>query len=236
MSDMTREALEYVASLGDARIYEANGQKYSDRPLNTLKAPVASALVVNSLNALLDYLKSGFDGHGTVIVHVASPIEVNVYSGLNTNRARENFVTAKALIPQFKFGSYYDVESFNIALQSVFTPTEPRSNVLRIVGNVKEEAVKNVGDDGVSQMVTAKTGVATVADIKVPNPVCLAPYRTFLEIPQPESAFVFRMRSGPECALFEADGGWWKNQAIQGIREYILANIGEHSGRVTILA
>ncbi|MNW60692.1 hypothetical protein D3C74_386970 [compost metagenome] len=70
---------------------------------------------------------------------------------------------------------------------------------------------------GMTQSVVAKTGVATVEDVKVPNPVLLAPYRTFVEVEQPESSFVFRMKDGPSAALFEADGGAWRNDVIANV-------------------
>ncbi|KHO31340.1 hypothetical protein OR63_10900, partial [Clostridium tetani] len=78
-----------------------------------------------------------------------------------------------------------------------------------------------VGDDGVSQAATIKTGVASVNEVKVPNPVVLAPFRTFPEIEQPESKFIFRMQSGPRAALFEADGGAWRNEAMIKIKAYL---------------
>jgi hypothetical protein len=54
----------------------------------------------------------------------------------------------------------------------------------------------------------------------------LRPYRTFREIEQPASKFVLRVKRGgegqkPGCALFEADGGFWKLEAIENIRKYI---------------
>lgn len=66
----------------------------------------------------------------------------------------------------------------------------------------------------------------------------LAPYRTFLEVEQPESQFIFRMKDGPRGAIFEADGGAWRNQAIVNIREYLKEQLSEEveSKRVTILA
>lgn len=82
------------------------------------------------------------------------------------------------------------------------------------------ENVKNVLSKH-SQKVTVKTGVASVSDAVVPNPVTLAPYRTFPEVEQPESKFIFRMKEGPTAALFEADGGAWRNTAILGIKEYL---------------
>ncbi|MFQ9697783.1 MAG: hypothetical protein ACLRY5_13210, partial [Zhenhengia sp.] len=102
--------------------------------------------------------------------------------------------------------------------------------LLEVTGLVREQAVKEIGDDGVSQAATIKTGVASIGEVKVPNPVYLAPYRTFAEIEQPVSKFVFRMESGPKAALFEADGGAWKNEAILKIKDYLkeqLAGIEE---------
>ena len=63
--------------------------------------------------------------------------------------------------------------------------------------------------------------MATVADVVVPNPVTLMPRRTFFEIEQPASPFIFRMQSGPTCALFEADGGAWQQEAMQRIAIYL---------------
>ena len=60
-----------------------------------------------------------------------------------------------------------------------------------------------------SQKTTIKTGAENLSEVKVPNPVVLAPYRTFSEVDQPESKFIFRLESGKEdtplAALFEAD-------------------------------
>lgn len=66
-----------------------------------------------------------------------------------------------------------------------------------------------------------KTGVAKLNDVVVPNPVTLAPYRTFPEIEQPKSKFIFRMQSGPTATLFEADGGAWRNEAMKNIKVWL---------------
>ena len=33
------------------------------------------------------------------------------------------------------------------------------------------------------------------------------------------------MQEGPRAALFEADGGAWRNQAIKNIKEYLLKEL-----------
>lgn len=95
----------------------------------------------------------------------------------------------------------------------------------RFAGTVTDGTITEYGDDGVSQKATVKRGVASREEKKVPSPCILRPYRTFHEVEQPASTFIFRMKSGsngPECALFEADGGAWKNQAMNNIRDYLI--------------
>ena len=76
-----------------------------------------------------------------------------------------------------------------------------------------------------------KTGIASKGEAVVPNPVRLRPFRTFVEVEQPESAFVFRMRQdsddGVECAVFEADGGAWKNAAMENIKKYLQLELSD---------
>ena len=59
--------------------------------------------------------------------------------------------------------------------------------------------------------------------------VRLSPYRTFREIEQPESQFLLRIRTddrgNAEVALFEADGGVWRNEARLRIAEYLKEHI-----------
>jgi hypothetical protein len=126
----------------------------------------------------------------------------------------------------FRFGSFMDSEEFVIALQARFVYTPALAEVLKLVGNIKDESVRQVSDDGVTQTVTARVGAVLSQEVQVPNPVTLAPYRTFREIEQPESRFVLRMRRGgegqkPTCALFEADGAAWKLAAVERIAAWL---------------
>ena len=114
-------------------------------------------------------------------------------------------------------------------LQSSFVDVGDKKALLQYTGLVQDENVKSIGDDGISQQVTVKTGVASVAQAVVPNPVSLAPYRTFPEVEQPVSKFIFRMQDGPRAALFEADGGAWRNTAIKNIKEYLEEELKELS-------
>ncbi len=235
---MFKEALQYLIGLGNSEIKYANGQTYSTQPVHLLKEPTRDAVEVRSLTGLVDYLKSKFDGEEKLMVHVVSPTEVAAFSMTNCDANREFYIKAKAMLPEFRYGNFHDPEEFIIKLQSVFVKNEDQAKLLKVVGNIKDEAVQSYGDDGVSQKVTAKTGVATVADVQVPNPVFLKPFRTFAEIDQPESEFVFRMRTGPAAAIFEADGGAWKLEAMQRVKKYLDEELKElvDAGDIVIIA
>ena len=222
---MIKEAISYIVGLGNNKLENVNGQQYSTQDLYLLEEPTSKAIELNSLTGLVDYIKSNFDTQETLTVHVESPTSVSLISSLNTDKNRNYLVKAKALLPRINFGDFMKAESFNIHLQSCFVKNEDRDILLKVVGNIKEESVKNFGDDGVSQSVIAKAGVTTVAEVKVPNPVSLKPFRTFIEIPQPASEFVFRMQDGPRCGIFEADGGAWKLQAMHDIKKYLEENL-----------
>lgn len=227
---LDRQALEYLVNLGEVKILDVDGKKFSSKEIYPVRDPKPSKLIVSTLTALVDYLKSNVDKKSSekLLIHVISPDKVALYSELREDKDREAYIQCEALTPNnIRYNNFIDAESFNIMLQSSFVDNNDKALLLKVTGCIKEDAIKAVSDDGVSQAATIKTGVASVADVKVPNPVTLAPYRTFPEIKQPESKFIFRMQSGPRAALYEADGGAWRNEAMNRIKEYLQDMLAE---------
>lgn len=228
---MIKQALEYIVGLKEPVITDIGGDTYSDKPLNRINyIPYAKTIEMCTLTSLVDYIKANIDTmNDKMIIHVVSPTSVELYSQLDSDRKREYLVEVNAQLPDFRFGDYMGHESFCIALQSKFIQNDDRDLVLKFAGTVEDGTVAEYGDDGVTQKATVKTGLASKGDAIIPNPVKLRPYRTFLEVEQPESAFIFRMKSehGVQCAIFEADGGAWKNTAMKKIKEYLQFELSE---------
>ena len=237
---LNKEALEYLVKLGyeEDVLIETGKGLFSKTKLERVELPQIETLGVSNLTSIVDFMKANIDGiERKLLIQVASPREVKILSHLDTDRNRQEILRAVAILPaNIIYDRFIDTERFNIMLQSSFTDNKDKKLLLKFTGLVRDEAVKETGDDGISQAATIKTGVASVADAKVPNPVVLAPYRTFPEIEQPESKFIFRMRSGPEAALFEADGGAWKNWAMRRIKEYLVENLKEIGNRYEIIS
>ena len=236
---MIKKALEYIVGLSEPKVQYVNDQVYSDKPLNRISyVPRASSIEMNTLSSLIDYIKSGVDSfRDQMIIHVQSPTLVRMYSALDEEREREYVVEVKANVPAFNFNQFQDHESFCIGVQSkcIDDPETDKALLLRFAGTVEAGRVAEYGDDGVSQKATVKTGIASKGEALVPSPARLKPFRTFVEVEQPVSSFIFRMKEdkyskGIQCALFEADGGAWKLEAMEAIKEYLDGELKEVPG------
>lgn len=235
MSGIIKEAIEYVVEMRKPNVQDIDGVTYSDKVLEPIiYNPKARAIQMNTLTSLVDYIKAQVDEmNEKMIVHVQSPTKVSLYSALDYYRIRENMVEVVARVPEFEYGRFIDHERFCIGLQAKFLddPNSDKALVLKFAGTVEDGSVAQYSDDGISQKATVKTGIASKADAVVPNPVKLRPYRTFHEVQQPISEFIFRMKSDDcvRCALFEADGGAWENVAMKNIKEYLEAELADYS-------
>ena len=247
MSVGFRDALQYVVGLKvdgmDPKIVEIDGKTYCDKDLRRYHSfDMADEIRANTLTAVVDYIKGKSEElRETMLLHVVSPTEVRLYSGLIDERDREYLLKSSAIVNEFQFDHYYDQERFLIELQSNFIPTEDLESIMKVAGTIQAGTTANYKDDGISQKTTIKSGIANNTDVIVPNPVRLRPYRTFGEIEQPESAYVFRIKDserGPAFKLVEADGGLWKNAAMKRIKGYLESGLAEELERyhITVIA
>lgn len=92
-------------------------------------------------------------------------------------------------------------------------------------------------DNGVTQTVEARQGVALNTLVEVKPRIQLQPFRTFLEVPQPESEFLLRVDPNEGIGFFEADGGVWKLEAKRNIADYFEKNLKDliEAGKVVVM-
>ena len=227
---MDRGTLDRIVELGSPHFTELYGETYSDvKMYKVVSENIAAPIQTHTLTSVVEYLKSFVDKDDICpqdyMIHIIDPETVVVVSCLNSDRKREEIIKATAIGPRFSFGSFIENEKFTIQLQSMFADDEKTDKdlVLKFSGTVTAGTVKEYGDDGITQKATIKTGITTKDVAVVPSPCTLRPYRTFTEVEQPESKFIFRMRDSRdtvESALFVADGDSWKIKAMQNIRDF----------------
>lgn len=233
---MLREAIDRILALSEPHIVEINGERYADRQMTRVPRELrAEPLEVHTLSALVDYITSGCDDNSDqtdinrrFVVHVEDYNRVRLTRELDGDRRRETVLEAMDKTETFPFGRWLSVEEFIIGMQAFFVPDDTVRDLVKLVSSVTDSKSVQQSDDGMSQSVTAKTGIVTSNKVTVPNPVVLRPLSTFSEIVQPQRSFIFRLRGGESgvcAALYAADGNAWKHRAIDSISLYLKNHI-----------
>ena len=238
MADETKATvpvIDRVIELQPARLLDVDGFPYIDKGniVAMFKPPIATTLEVHTLSGFVGMLEGDVEAFASelypnIAVQVEAYDEVALIA-TDSDKYGRRFkpVVAKALKPekQFAFNQYMAQEEFVIALSSLFVQTESLLALAQVAGNLAKETEIRQEDDGFTQRVTAKDGVVRLKEITVKPRVTLQPFRTFLEVDQPEGEYIFRVqhdeRRGNLCALFEADGGLWKLKAMDILSSWL---------------
>jgi len=235
---LIKEALQYLVGLAPPTKLEIEGAIFSDKPLTHIpepEPPMPGSFAVITLTGLIGLVKDAkieeLDEPGVVCQVLGCDKAQLVDRVADQFGRRQLYITAALPQPcDFPFGRFMDHAEFIIRLRTNFDPDKSPdlAYLLGIASNLTAEKISTSIDDGVSQKVGQRQGISLQGSEKIRPRVTLAPYRTFREIDQPESAFLFRVKQDsvqedqiPNCALFEADGGAWKLQAMERIAEYL---------------
>lgn len=236
---MENETKEIERIIKDGLVLDVGGKKFSASQLIPVSdRRIQDKLEVNSLSAVAGYYKEHIDGQTAIgsFVHIDDESNILILKDIDTEtKQRVTAVKATPLcgMTAFSFGSFIGVESFLIQLASLFVQTPERDSLLAFASKIDLKSSATIEDDGISQKVTTNKGVSgAVKGTEIaPAVVELRPFRTFLEVEQPASKFIFRVKRGKydessiECALFEADGGKWKLSAMESIKAWLSKNL-----------
>ncbi len=235
-SDNAPSVVKAIQDGVETAVITIEGIDFTTRPVFLPPAKeTIDFLQISSLDGLAEYINQNIDEKAikNLLIVINSPRSVSVYEQADAPEGKRLcWLDADYQTDGFPFERFLDHEEFMVKVQALIVPDEADiTELLALVGNIKAAAVQTSLDDGVSQTVTIEKGVRK-SEVDLPNPVRLAPRRTFPEVVQPVSPFVLRVkqpRDGamPEIALFEADGGLWKIQAIASIKEYLNEKLKE---------
>ena len=196
--------------------------------------PEPSTVQVFSLNGLVDMIRADVDGmfsydKPTHIVRVTDETTVEVLSpALGVHRSRHRRILCKAPVPRIRFGEYLETD-FQVMMQTCFMESEARNLVMRLAGSMSREQSMRRSDDGMTQTVQVQTGVVTVGDVSLKNPVPLTPLRTFYEVEQVTSPFILRFDENAKAALYEGDGGAWRLKAVTGVADWLRKKLANYN-------
>lgn len=236
---MLKAAIEKIVSLATPVTFEIDGKTYASKDLELIEAPVPKPRMIDvtGLDSLCKLIRTEADKIGTTIfVQAESYRRVSVWTTYLEDFGRYELYRATADVPGFNTG-YRDHETALVELRSIFLPCEGVEYLLNLLSRMSEESKVTTTDNGVTQSVEATSGIS-LKTVEANRPrVSLAPFRTFLEVVQPSSEFLLRVKDGGQVGLFEADGGVWKLEAKTNIVEYFEGQLKDlvEAGRVVVM-
>lgn len=215
--------IEAIAEKTQPQRLTVNGKDYStgmlfNPPLP--EQPPFPAIKLYTLDSLVDYIAANRDAaelsEAQIVVYAQQVHLLGRPQG--DQRKRDLYVDVVAGVEGPSFGGYMPIEDFRIYLLTKFRDMPDRETILRFIARISDEHVATSEDNGVSQSVTVRSGIATHAQSTVPSPVQLAPIRTFVEVDQPVGHFLFRLKQAkdalPTAALFELHTNWKRDAAV----------------------
>lgn len=238
---MLKELAEKIEQLVEEKvkpeIVEHEGVDYvqTARGFEALRKPSTKAIEVNSLEGLVKMIKNSLkDAELDGMYGIYKPFVVNidfnrieVMSALCEDKSRNYLAEANPMIPRLNIGYDMSVEEMIILLSTSFIPTENTQKFIESLSSLRVVEEVEFNDDGVGQTVTAKKGASMNQKYQIQPIVKLKPIRTYAEIEQVESKFLFRVNKDGTVCLREADGGQWKYETQKRIVAYLEENLKE---------
>ena len=231
---MEAGVVDRIVSLrDDGYVKDVGGVTYSVRDLKPVYfEPRPDSVKLLTLTGLAEFIKLNLDGldSAELLLHVKDPKTVRLLrkiSGVDKKRDEYARAVVDENLAEYPFGQYMGTEEFAIRLRSMFQGSEDLEALIAYASKITTGTTIELGDDGITQNATVKRSASGALKDQSPAPVIsrLRPFRTFRELEQPQSDFLFRIHSqeerAPVVALFEADGGRWRNQAVQDIQGWL---------------
>lgn len=181
---MLAKMIDKIVSLKETKIFEIDGQTYADAPLTRIPPHVdrPDCISVSGLDSICKLIRTELEKVGTTImVQVKSNDTVEVMTTYLSDFSRNTLYRAKADAPGLRTG-FRGREVALIELRSLCIPNEGTAYLLDLLSRMTNENSVSTNDNGVTQTVEARQGVALNAVVEIKPRVMLRPFRTFLEV------------------------------------------------------
>lgn len=227
---MLKEFVEKIVDLAKVNTLEVDGVILADKEMEVVatKKNRIKSISVTGLDSVCQLVKN--ENQKTdeqIFVRVKNHVEVEVFTGLDEDLERSFLYRCEADTPRITKNGYMGHEQALIELRSQYIPNDGSAYLLQLLSSISSESKVSSVDNGVTQQVEAKSGIALNSMVEIKPRVILKPFRTFIEVEQPESEFLLRVSQSGEIGLFEADGGVWKLEATRNVAKYFEEHLAD---------
>lgn len=220
---MLKEMIEKVEAMAKPTFHEVDGQVFSNQEMVHVadRKPMPRCIDLTGLDSVCKMVRNEAEHVGLqIFIQVKDYKSVSVFTELDADEDRLYLYQCAADTPNVTMGSFMDYEKAVIELRSLYIPNGDTEYLLKLLGSISNESKVTTSDNGVTQKVEAKSGIALSSMVEIKPRVSLQPFRTFVEVAQPESEFLLRINDRGQIGMFPADGGVWKLEATRNVAAY----------------
>lgn len=220
---MLKEAIQHIEEMAAPTIHEVDGSVYASKELVHVmdKKPMPRCIDLTGLDSICKMVRNEAEHVGLqIFIQVKDYKNVSVFTALDDDEDRLYLYKCIADTPSVTVGTFMDYEKAVIELRSLYIPNDGTKYLLSLLSSISNESRVTSSDNGVTQQVEAKSGIALSSMVKVEPRVTLQPFRTFIEVEQPASEFLLRINDRGQIGMFMADGGVWKLEATRNVAGY----------------
>lgn len=220
---MLRDFVNKLMELAAPTTIEVDGSVYSNQELVHIqdKKPMPRCIDLTGLDSICKMVRNEAELVGLqIFIQVKDYKSVTVFTSLDEDDDRLYLYKCVADTPAVTSDRFMPYEKAVIELRSLYIPNEGTKYLLQLLSSISNESKVTSSDNGVTQQVEARSGIALSSMVKIEPRVTLQPFRTFIEVEQPASEFLLRINERGEIGFFPADGGVWKLEATRNVAGY----------------
>ena len=237
---MLRDFVNKLIELAAPTTVEVDGSVYSNQELIHIqdKKPMPRCIDLTGLDSVCKMVRNEADHVGLqIFIQVKDYKSVSVFTSLDGDEERLYLYKCMADTPAVTTERFMAYEKAVIELRSLYIPNEGTKYLLQLLSSISNESKVISSDNGVTQQVEARSGIALNSMVKIEPRVTLQPFRTFIEVEQPASEFLLRINERGEIGFFPADGGVWKLEATRNVANYFETALKDliDSGTVVVI-
>lgn len=237
---MLREMIQKIEEMAKPTFHEVDGQVFANQEMVLVadKKPMPRCIELTGLDSICKMVRNEAEHVGLqIFVQVKDYKSVSVFTELDEDEDRLYLYKCCADTPEVTMGYFMDYEKAVIELRSLYIPNDGTKYLLQLLGSISNESKVTTTDNGVTQKVEAKSGIALSSMVEIEPRVTLQPFRTFVEVAQPESEFLLRINDRGQIGMFPADGGVWKLEATRNVAAYFVEKLHDmiEAGTVVVI-
>lgn len=246
LAELGKKAAGPTFQKAEGRTFLVTGSDYTE--IEPMELPKPEKVVTRSLDALVALIKTEAASQFTdlpLYVSCGSFNAVDVFTKPNPEDDLHRWQPYHALatdLPTLVEDVRWTFDEAMIKLRSAFQrapesigATNDVDYIIDLLSHMSVDQSIKSDDNGVTQTVQVRKGISFVQNQAVRPIVTLAPYRTFQEVQQPASEFVFRVYEDRSISLTAANGGMWKLAARDAVKRYLTDALADEIERDLVI-